>query len=76
MSYTDFFNRATRTEERPDGLKPFPYQRRLAEEPFRYQGMRDPLFIEPRIRVINLPELDQTPNPGEATARYLTAVRK
>ncbi len=34
MSYTDFFKRATRTEERPDGLKPFPYQRRLAEEPW------------------------------------------
>lgn len=32
MSYTDFFKRATRTEEQPDGLKPFPYQRRLAEE--------------------------------------------
>jgi CRISPR-associated endonuclease/helicase Cas3 len=34
MSYTDFFKRATRTEERPDGLKPFPYQCRLAEKPW------------------------------------------
>ncbi len=34
MSYTDFFKRATRTEEQPDGLKPFPYQCRLAEEPW------------------------------------------
>lgn len=30
MSYTDFFKRATRTEEQPDGLKPFPYQCHLA----------------------------------------------
>ena len=34
MSYTDFFQRATRTEEQPDGLKPFAYQCRLAEEPW------------------------------------------
>ena len=34
MSYAEFFKRATRTEEQPDGLKPFPYQRRLAEEPW------------------------------------------
>jgi len=34
MSYTDFFRRATRTEEPPDGLKPFPYQCRLAEKPW------------------------------------------
>jgi len=34
MSYTDFFKRATRTEEQPDGLKPFPYQCRLAEKPW------------------------------------------
>lgn len=34
MSYADFFKRATRTEEQPDGLKPFPYQCRLAEEPW------------------------------------------
>jgi len=34
MNYTDFFKRATRTEEQPDGLKPFPYQCRLAEEPW------------------------------------------
>ena len=34
MSYTEFFKRATRTEEQPDGLKPFPYQCRLAEEPW------------------------------------------
>ena len=34
MSYTDFFKRATRTEGQPDGLKPFPYQCRLAEEPW------------------------------------------
>jgi DEAD/DEAH box helicase len=32
MSYTDFFRRATRTEEQPDGLTPFPYQDRLAKE--------------------------------------------
>lgn len=34
MTYTDFFKRATRTEEQPDGLKPFPYQCRLAEKPW------------------------------------------
>lgn len=34
MSYADFFKRATRTEEQPDGLKPFPYQCRLAEKPW------------------------------------------
>lgn len=34
MNYTDFFERATRTDEQPDGLKPFPYQCRLAEEPW------------------------------------------
>ena len=34
MSYTDFFKRATQTEEQPDGLKPFPYQSRLAEKPW------------------------------------------
>lgn len=34
MSYTDFFNLATRTDERPDGLEPFPYQHRLAEGPW------------------------------------------
>lgn len=34
MSYADFFKRATRTEKEPDGLKPFPYQCRLAEEPW------------------------------------------
>jgi CRISPR-associated endonuclease/helicase Cas3 len=34
MSYTDFFKRATRTEAQPDGLKPFPYQCRLAERPW------------------------------------------
>lgn len=34
MSYTDFFKRATRTEKQPDGLKPFPYQCHLAEEPW------------------------------------------
>ena len=34
MSYTDFFKRATRTVEQPNGLKPFPYQCRLAEEPW------------------------------------------
>jgi len=34
MSYADFFRRATRTEEQPDGLKPFPYQCRLAEKPW------------------------------------------
>ncbi|MEO8165499.1 MAG: DEAD/DEAH box helicase, partial [Betaproteobacteria bacterium] len=33
MSYADFFKRATRTEEQPDGLKPFPYQSCLAEKP-------------------------------------------
>ncbi|MBX9811047.1 MAG: CRISPR-associated helicase Cas3' [Burkholderiales bacterium] len=32
MTYDEFFKRATRTEEQPDGLKPFPYQCRLAEE--------------------------------------------
>lgn len=31
MSYTRFFERATRSEGAPDGLKPFPYQCRLAE---------------------------------------------
>ena len=35
MSYTDFFRRATRTEEQPDGLTPFPYQCRLAESPVK-----------------------------------------
>ncbi|MFZ5557559.1 MAG: type I-G CRISPR-associated helicase/endonuclease Cas3g [Pseudomonadota bacterium] len=34
MSYADFFKRATRTEAQPDGLKPFPYQCRLAEKPW------------------------------------------
>lgn len=34
MKYTDFFERATRTEEQPHGLKPFPYQCRLAEKPW------------------------------------------
>ncbi len=34
MSYTDFFKRATRTVDEPDGLKPFPYQCRLAEKPW------------------------------------------
>ncbi len=34
MNYADFFKRATRTEEQPDGLKPFPYQCRLAEKPW------------------------------------------
>lgn len=34
MSYTDFFKRATRTEEQPNGLKPFPYQCLLAEKPW------------------------------------------
>lgn len=34
MSYAEFFKRATRTGEQPDGLKPFPYQRRVAEEPW------------------------------------------
>jgi CRISPR-associated endonuclease/helicase Cas3 len=34
MSYAEFFRRATRTEEQPDGLKSFPYQCRLAEEPW------------------------------------------
>lgn len=33
-SYAEFFKRATRTEEQPDGLKPFPYQRQLAEKPW------------------------------------------
>lgn len=32
MSYTDFFKTATRSDEQPDGLKPFPYQHRFAEE--------------------------------------------
>lgn len=32
MSYAEFFKRATRTEEQLEGLKPFPYQCRLAEE--------------------------------------------
>jgi hypothetical protein len=34
MSYTEFFKRATRTEEQPDGLTPFPFQCHLAEEPW------------------------------------------
>ena len=34
MTYAEFFGRATRTEEQPDGLMPFPYQCRLAEEPW------------------------------------------
>jgi len=34
MSYTDFSQRATRTEEQPEGLKPFPYQGHLAEKPW------------------------------------------
>ena len=34
MSYTDFFKRATRPVEQPDGLTPIPYQRRLGEEPW------------------------------------------
>lgn len=34
MSYADFFKRATRSEEQPDGLKPFAYQCRLAEKPW------------------------------------------
>ena len=34
MSYTDFFKRATRTGEEPDGLEPFPYRCRLAEKPW------------------------------------------
>lgn len=34
MSYTDFFKRATRTEEQPDGLKPFPYQCCLGKRPW------------------------------------------
>ena len=34
MDYRYFFRRATRTEEQPDGLTPFPYQCRLAEEPW------------------------------------------
>jgi len=34
MPYAEFFARATRTEEQPDGLKPFPYQCRLAEKPW------------------------------------------
>jgi CRISPR-associated endonuclease/helicase Cas3 len=34
MNYSEFFERATRTEEQPAGLKPFPYQRRLAEKPW------------------------------------------
>lgn len=33
-SYTDFFKRATRTMGQPAGLNPFPYQCRLAEEPW------------------------------------------
>ena len=28
MNYADFFKRATRTEEQPDGLKPFPFEDR------------------------------------------------
>ena len=34
MSYAEFFKHATRTEGQPDGLKPFPYQCRLAENPW------------------------------------------
>jgi len=34
MSYEDFFKRATRTKEQPNGLNSFPYQCRLAEEPW------------------------------------------
>ena len=34
MSYANFFGRATRDEAHSDGLKPFPYQCRLAEEPW------------------------------------------
>jgi CRISPR-associated endonuclease/helicase Cas3 len=34
MSYGEFFKRATRTEQQPEGLTPFPYQRRLGEEPW------------------------------------------
>ena len=34
MSYTEFFKHATRTDEQRDGLKPFPYQCRLAEKPW------------------------------------------
>lgn len=34
MSYAEFFKRATRTEEQPGGLKPFPYQCRLGEKPW------------------------------------------
>jgi len=34
MSYADFFKRATRTVEQPDGLKAFPYQCHLAERPW------------------------------------------
>ncbi len=34
MNYTDFFKLATRSEEQPNGLKPFPYQCLLAEKPW------------------------------------------
>lgn len=34
MTYEDFFKRATPSKSAPDGLKPFPYQRRLATEPW------------------------------------------
>lgn len=40
MSYTDFFKRSTRTMEQPDGLKPFPYQCRLAEKPWPKRAPR------------------------------------
>ncbi len=41
MSYTDFFTRATHTEKQPGGLTPFPFQGRLAEEPWPEQGTAD-----------------------------------
>lgn len=34
MSYEEFFARATRTEAPPNGRRPFPFQRRLATEPW------------------------------------------
>ncbi len=34
MSYDAFFEQATRTKAQPEGLKPFPYQRFLAQEPW------------------------------------------
>lgn len=34
MRYTEFFMRATRTKEEPNGMKPFPYQCQLAESPW------------------------------------------